>query len=148
MLELAGLPLLAEERDDSYPLVIMGGPAPWVNPEAVAPFIDAIIIGEAEGLTDLLLPAIRDYVEAGKQRDKRELLRRLAGIQGVYVPSLYEFYYGDDGAIREIVPHDDAPMPVRRWVARDLHKYNTSAQILTPNTEFSGMLLAETARGC
>src|SRR5207302_7219022 len=67
---------------------------------------------------------------------------------GVYVPSLYDFHYGEDGAIREIVPRDDAPMPVRRWVARDLHKYNTSAQILTPNTEFSGMLLAETARGC
>src|SRR5204863_8979487 len=100
MLELSGLPLYAEERDESYPLVIMGGPAPWVNPEAVAPFIDAIIIGEAEGLTDLLLPAIGEYVSAGRQRDKRELLRRLAGIQGVYVPSLYEFRYGDDGGIR------------------------------------------------
>src|SRR5205085_11796106 len=83
MLELAGLPLLAEERDESYPLVIMGGPAPWVNPEAVAPFVDAIIIGEAEGLTDLMMPIIGEYVAAGRQRDKGELLRRLAGVQGI-----------------------------------------------------------------
>jgi radical SAM superfamily enzyme YgiQ (UPF0313 family) len=148
MLELAGLPLHAEERDENYPLVIMGGPAPWVNPEAVAPFIDAFIIGEAEGLTDLFIPLIQEYLDAGPRRDKRELLRKLSQVQGIYVPSLYDFKYHDDGTIAEIVPLEDAPMPVRRWVARDLHKYNTSAQILTPNTEFSNMLLAETARGC
>ncbi len=148
MLDLAGLPLLAEERDETYPLVIMGGPAPWVNPEAVAPFVDAFIIGEAEGLTDLLIPPIQEYLDAGRGRDKQALLRRLSQVQGVYVPSLYDIRYAEDGTIREIVPLDDAPMPVRRWVARDLHRYNTSAQILTPNTEFSGMFLAETARGC
>jgi len=148
MLELAGLPYYASERDESYPLVIMGGPAPWVNPESVAPFVDAIVIGEAEGLTDLLIPAIQEYLDAGPQKDKQALLRRLAQIQGVYVPSLYDIRYADDGTIAEVVPLEDAPLPVRRWVARDLHKYNTSAQILTPNTEFSNMMLAETARGC
>jgi radical SAM superfamily enzyme YgiQ (UPF0313 family) len=148
MLELSGLPLLAEERDETYPLVIMGGPAPWVNPEAVAPFVDAFIIGEAEGLTDLLIPTLQDYLDAGRSRDKRALLRRLSQIQGVYVSSLYEIRYHDDGAVAEIIPQDDAPLPVRRWVARDLHRYNTSAQIITPNTEFSNMMLAETARGC
>jgi len=148
MLELAGLPLLAEERDENYPIVIMGGPAPWVNPEAVAPFVDAFIIGEAEGLTDLLIPAFQEYLDAGPQRDKQTLLRRLSQIQGVYVPALYDVSYHDDGTVAAITPLDDAPMPVRRWVARDLQKYNTSAQIITPNTEFSNMMLAETARGC
>jgi radical SAM superfamily enzyme YgiQ (UPF0313 family) len=148
MLELAGLPLLAEERDESYPLIIMGGPAPWVNPEAVAPFVDAIVIGEAEGLTDQMIPLIREHLGPGGWSDKAELLRRLSQVQGIYVPSLYDFRYHDDGTLAEIIPLHDAPMPVRRWVARDLHKYNTSAQILTPNTEFSNMMLAETARGC
>lgn len=148
MLELAGLPLLAADRDEQFPLVIMGGPAPWVNPEAVAPFIDAFIIGEAEGLTDLLIPAIREHLGSGQWRDKHELLQRLSQLQGVYVPALYDVHYGDDGAVAEIAPRDGAPESVRRWVARDLHRYNTSAQILTPNTEFSNMLLAEAARGC
>jgi radical SAM superfamily enzyme YgiQ (UPF0313 family) len=148
MLDLSGLPLLAEERDESYPLVIMGGPAPWVNPEAVAPFVDAFVIGEAEGLTDHLIPVLQEYLDAGPERNKQALLRRLAQVQGVYVPSLYDVRYQDDGTIAEIVPQEEAPLPVRRWVARDLQKYNTSAQIITPNTEFSGMMLAETARGC
>lgn len=149
MLELSGIPLHAEERDEMYPLVIMGGPAPWVNPEAVAPFVDAFIIGEAEGLTDLFIPIIREHLdENGGWKDKPALLRRLSQIQGIYVPSLYDFRYHEDGTVAEIVPLDDAPAQVRRWVARDLEKYNTSAQIITPNTEFSGMMLAETARGC
>src|SRR5262245_35148949 len=148
MLDLAGLPLRAADRDERYPLVIMGGPAPWVNPEAVAPFVDAIVIGEAEGLTDLLIPAIREHLDRGHWRDKAALLQTLAGIQGIYVPSLYEPEYGDDGLLRALRPIGDAPLPVRRWVARDLHRYNTAAQIVTPNTEFSNMFLAETARGC
>jgi radical SAM superfamily enzyme YgiQ (UPF0313 family) len=148
MLELAGLPLHAADRDESFPLVLMGGPAPWVNPEAVAPFVDAFIIGEAEGLTDLLIPVLAEHLTDRGWVDKPGLLRRLAQIQGVYVPSQYEVRYAEDGTVAEIVPLDDAPFPVRRWVARDLHRYDTSAQILTPNTEFSNMLLAEAARGC
>ncbi len=148
MLELAGLPLLAADRDENYPLVMMGGPAPWVNPEAVAPFVDVFVIGEAEGLTDLFIPLLRDYAAAGRQRSKLDLLRRLSTLQGIYVPALYDVRYHDHGAVAEIVPRDDAPFPVRRWVARDLPRYDTSAPIRTPNTEFSGMLLAETARGC
>ncbi|MBI3911667.1 MAG: radical SAM protein [Armatimonadetes bacterium] len=148
MLDLAGLPLRAAERDETYPLVIMGGPAPWVNPEAVAPFVDAIVIGEAEGLTDLLIPAIRARLGVTGWRDKRELLRALADIQGVYVPSLYDVRYRDDGMVAEIRPRDGAPLPIRRWVARDLHRYHTAAQIVTPNSEFANMFLAEAARGC
>jgi len=148
MLAMAGLPLRAEERGDDYPLVIMGGPAPWVNPEAIAPYIDAIVIGEAEGLTDQIVPLIRRRLGVGGWREKRALLRELAEIQGIYVPALYDFVYHDDGTIAEIRPKDGAPYPVRRWVARDLHRYNTAAQIVTPNAEFSQMFLAEAARGC
>jgi radical SAM superfamily enzyme YgiQ (UPF0313 family) len=147
MLELAGLPLFSEERDERYPLVIMGGPAPWVNPEPIAPFLDAIVIGEAEGLTDQLVPLIRDHLEGGRWR-KPDLLRSLADLPGIYVPSLYDVRYNDDGTVAAVEPRHGAREMVRRWVARDLHRYNTSAQIVTPNTEFSSMLLTEAARGC
>lgn len=148
MLDLAGLPLRAADRDERYPLVMMGGPAPWVNPESVAPFVDVIVIGEAEGLTDLMMPIIRRHLTEGGWRDKAALLRDLSQLQGIYVPSLYEVTYQADGAVEAIRPLDGAPYPVRRWVARDLHRYDTSAPIVTPNTEFGGMLLAEAARGC
>jgi radical SAM superfamily enzyme YgiQ (UPF0313 family) len=147
MLEMAGLPIEAAERDESYPLIMIGGPAPWVNPEPIAPFVDLIVIGEAEGLTDQLVPVIREHLGAGGFR-KQELLRALSQIQGIYVPSLYDVRYNEDGTVREMVPEGDAPLPIRRWVARDLHKYDSSAQILTPNTEFSNMFLTEAARGC
>src|SRR3989442_11399628 len=75
MLELAGLPLLSAERDERYPLVIMGGPAPWVNPEPIAPFVDAFVIGEAEGLTDLLIPAMQEFLDGNPWKDKRALLK-------------------------------------------------------------------------
>jgi radical SAM superfamily enzyme YgiQ (UPF0313 family) len=147
LLELSGLPLLAEERDERYPLVIMGGPAPWVNPEPVAPFIDAIVIGEAEGLTDQLVPLIRSHLEGGRWR-KADLLRALADLPGLYIPSLYDVHYHEDGTVAAVEPRDGVPETVRRWVTRDLHRYNTAAQIVTPNTEFSNMFLAEAARGC
>lgn len=147
MLEMSGLPLRSAERDERYPLVIAGGPAPWVNPEAIAPFVDAIVIGEAEGLTDQLVPVIRDHLGSGRWR-KAQLLQALSQIQGIYVPSLYTVVYNDDGTVREVLPEGDAPLPIRRWVARDLHKYDQSAPIITPNTEFSNMFLTEAARGC
>jgi radical SAM superfamily enzyme YgiQ (UPF0313 family) len=147
MLELAGLPLLAAERDERFPLVIMGGPAPWVNPEPIAPFIDAFVIGEAEGLTDQLVPLIRSHLEGGRWR-KPHLLRALADLPGLYIPSLYDVSYHDDGTVAAVEPQDGAPEMVRRWVTRDLHRYNTAAQIVTPNTEFSNMFLVEAARGC
>src|SRR5947209_6810845 len=147
LLELAGLPLLSAERDERYPLVIMGGPAPWVNPEPIAPFIDAFVIGEAEGLTDQLVPLIRSHLEGGRWR-KPDLLRALADLPGLYVPSLYDVRYNEDGTVAAVEPQDGVPETIRRWVTRDLHRYNTAAQIVTPNTEFSNMLLTEAARGC
>jgi radical SAM superfamily enzyme YgiQ (UPF0313 family) len=148
-LELAGVPLLAKERGEADPVVVLGGPAPWVNPEAVAPFIDAAVIGEAEGLTDLLVPVLLEHrAPGGGWRDRHALGCALAEIQGVYVPALYEFDFEEGGPVRGVRTLADAPLPVRRWVARDLHRYDTSAQITTPNTEFGGMVLAEAARGC
>jgi radical SAM superfamily enzyme YgiQ (UPF0313 family) len=147
MLELSGLPLFSHERDEHYPLVIMGGPAPWVNPEPIAPFIDAFVIGEAEGLTDQLVPLIRSHLEGGRWR-KPDLLRALADLPGLYVPALYDVQYNDNGTVAAVEPRDGAPESIRRWVTRDLHRYNTSAQIVTPNTEFSNMFLTEAARGC
>ena len=108
LLELSGLPLLASERDERYPLVIMGGPAPWVNPEPVAPFIDAIVIGEAEGLTDQLVPLIRSHLEGGRW-SKPALLRALADLPGLYIPSLYDVRYRADGTVAAVEPLDGAP---------------------------------------
>ncbi|MCJ7605229.1 MAG: TIGR03960 family B12-binding radical SAM protein [Dehalococcoidales bacterium] len=99
MLDLAGIPVLAGERDASYPLVIAGGSC-GLNPEPMSDFVDAFIIGDGE---DVLLEFLDAYRKA-KGGGKVELLRKLAGIDGVYVPSLYHVDYNPDGTVDKIKP--------------------------------------------
>lgn len=144
ILRLAGLSLPAHERTGDDPLVIAGGPAGTFNPETLAPFVDVFLIGEAEAV----LPEFVDALDAGRELGRRELLERLATVEGVYVPSLYEPVYRDDGTIDRYDVQGGAPKHVkRRWV-ENLDEHSAASVILTPETEFAGMVLAEVARGC
>jgi radical SAM superfamily enzyme YgiQ (UPF0313 family) len=131
VLRSAGLPMLAAQRDDRYPLVIGGGPAITGNPEPVADFFDAIVIGESETVLPGLIAAIRD----GLQGDKSALLQALALLPGVYVPSLPS----TDGITQQTVIRQYAP---------DLDAFGTHSVVLTRATEFGDMYLVEAARGC
>ncbi len=102
MLDLAQIPVLAAERDDSYPLVIAGGGCA-LNPEPMAEFIDLFVLGEGEEVLLELLETFRRWKLRGSGR-KDELLREAANISGIYVPSLYQVDYGDDGTILSIEP--------------------------------------------
>jgi radical SAM family uncharacterized protein len=99
MLDLAGIPVLATERNDSHPLIIAGGSG-TLNPEPMADFIDAFVIGDGE---EVILEFIDVYREE-KVRGKKELLKALAAIPGVYVPSFYKVEYYADGLIKSITP--------------------------------------------
>jgi radical SAM family uncharacterized protein len=112
ILDLAGLPLLAAERSDAHPLVIAGGTAA-LNPEPVAAFIDAFALGDGEEVVLEIVDLLRRRKSAGGTR-REDFLRELAQIPGVYVPSLYEVAYHDDGTVREVRPLGDAPARVRR----------------------------------
>jgi radical SAM family uncharacterized protein len=104
MLDLAGLPVLAAERDDGCPLIVAGGSGA-LNPEPLADFIDAFFLGDGEESVLDLVDVLRRWKE---ERDgpRRELLRRLARVPGVYVPSLYEPEYNEDGIVRGVTPTD------------------------------------------
>jgi radical SAM family uncharacterized protein len=99
MLDLAGIPVLAAERTEEYPLVITGGSC-TVNPEPMADFIDAFVIGDGE---EVILELI-DTWRGEKGRGKKALLKKLATINGVYVPGLYEVTYQADGLFESIRP--------------------------------------------
>jgi radical SAM family uncharacterized protein len=99
MLDLAGIPVRAVDRDDSHPLVIAGGSC-CVNAEPMSDFIDAFVIGDGE---EVLLEFLDAFREA-KDKSKKQLLKRLAAIPGVYVPSLYKVDYHADGLIKSITP--------------------------------------------
>ncbi len=111
MLDLAGVSLLAEERTDEMPLVIAGGSGTY-NPEPMAAFFDLFVLGEGEEVIIELLEAILAWKQGPHANDRPGLLRRLAQIPGVYVPSLYQVAYHPDGTIQEIRPID-AEVPER-----------------------------------
>jgi len=102
MLDLAGIPVLAAQRDESYPLIIAGGSC-TLNAEPMAEFIDLFVLGEGEEVILELLGTFRRWKFEGSHR-KQELLRELAHIPGIYVPSLYQVDYHDDGTIAKIMP--------------------------------------------
>jgi len=101
ILDLAQIPVLASERNDSHPLVIAGGSC-CLNPEPMADFIDFFVIGEGEEVLLELIDSFRQWKK--KKASKEELLRQVAAIPGVYVPSLYQVEYQADGSLKSITP--------------------------------------------
>lgn len=146
MLSLSNIPLLAEERDASYPLIIAGGSC-CCNPEPLAPFFDAFVLGEGEEVTIELIDAVR----AGKRdnKSKYETLKSLSKIQGVYVPSLYDIFYNDDGTIKEIRAKDGAPEKIVKRIIKDLDNVFYPKNFVVPFTEsVHDRAVYEIFRGC
>jgi radical SAM family uncharacterized protein len=112
ILDLAGIPVLSEERSDSHPLIIAGGSC-TLNPEPMADFIDAFVIGDGE---EVILEFLNVW-KGEKGRSKKALLRKLAAVPGVYVPSFYEVDYDADGLVKSIEPTvSEAKASIRRRI--------------------------------
>lgn len=148
MLDLGGVPLRATDRGEGDPLVIAGGPTA-THPEPVAPFFDAIVVGDGEESAVQLTLMWKALKDAGVPRAQR--LRQLATIGGVYVPSLYETAR-DEGSGREVVcaPADPSlPFPVRRAFIDDInkHPFPHDGPVSATETVFD-RISVEIARGC
>jgi radical SAM family uncharacterized protein len=144
ILSLSGVGLTTAERDEFAPVVIAGGPAATFNPEPMADFIDAFIIGEAEPI----LPELVSALSESRGEARRDVLLRLSAIEGVYVPSLYTPQYKPDGTLLGTEHAPGVPEKVRRRYEPNLADFSSVSAIVTPETEFSNMILAEVARGC
>ena len=145
LLRLAGLPLRADARTHRHPLVVIGGAVTFVNPEPLALFADVIAAGEGEALVPSFLRAFQ------RASDRGDLLRRLAGERGFYIPSFYDVNYGSDGTIAGFVPREgtDAPPVVRKAALRTTEAVDPPVTtIFTPETEFGSRFLVEVVRGC
>ena len=145
MLRLTRLPSRAADRTERHPLVVIGGAITFVNPEPLALFADVIAAGEGEVLVPELVAAMRE----GAPRS--ELLSRLAGSRGFYVPSLYDVRYDEDGTIAAFEAREGsgAPPVVKKAAVRSAEKLDPPAtSIFTPDTEFGSRFLIEVVRGC
>ena len=145
LLRLAGLPARAEARTYRHPLIVIGGAVTFVNPEPLALFADVIAAGEGEVLVPGLLRASQGA------SDRSDLLRRLAGERGFYIPSFYDVRYHDNGTIDAFVPKEGtgAPPVVKKAALKTTDAVDPPATtIFTPETEFGSRFLVEVVRGC
>jgi len=123
MLRQAEIPLRAAERDETHPLLIVGGPAPSANPLPLAPIFDAFAIGEGEAIIPPLLSLLHEQASAPRP----QLLAALAELPGLFVPN---------------------SQPVQRQWVRDIDAHPTHTVVFSTDTEFGGMFLMEVSRGC
>ncbi len=146
MLQLAEVPLRSADRDEQYPLVVAGGPCAC-NPEPLADFIDLFFLGEGE---EVDLEVINLYKEfKAKGYSKTEFLRACADIEGVYVPSLYEVRYNEDGTIAAIVPKDGVKETVKKRIIKDLDSCYYPDKFVVPYTDIVfDRAQSEIFRGC
>ena len=146
MLDLAGVPLHASERTALTPLVVAGGTAMY-NCEPIADFIDLALIGEGEEMDVELIELHRQARREGWS--KREFLVCAAQIPGVYVPSLYDVAYNDDGTVKSITANGGAPKVVLKRIMRDMDKAYYPTKTIVPSTEIvQDRVSLELFRGC
>ncbi len=143
ILSLANIKHYSTGRNDHDPLIIMGGPCAFMNPEPLADFMDAVFIGEAENALDDLVHAVKT------KTDRKNTLKSLTGVDGFYIPSLYQPVYYGDGKIKGREKSDgNVPDVIRRVYVKDLNRTILTSRLSTPNAEFKNMYLIEAMRGC
>ncbi len=147
ILDLSGIPLYAKDRTPEDPFVICGGPCTY-NPEPVADFFDLVYIGEGETSYRELLDQYKAWKKSGESR--RGFLERAAKVEGIYVPSLYEVTYEDDGTIREMRPLcEAAPPKVKKQVVTDMeHTFYPEKPLVPYIRATQDRVVLEIQRGC
>ncbi len=145
MLDLGGIPLRAAERTAHHPLVVAGGPCAF-NPEPLADFLDAVLLGDGEQAVGELC----DVYLAWDGDDRTELLRAVAAIEGIYVPAFYTPEYAPSGRLIAVRPNrDDQPDVVEKRVLRDLDEVPLQETHVVPNIKVvHGRPNLEVMRGC
>ncbi len=146
ILELAKIPLLAEERPDFCPFVMAGGITTFLNPEPIAPFMDFFLLGEAEANLNEFLDLFLEYKSSGISRNEgiKNLCRDM---NSLYAPSLYQTQYHKDGTIKSFLPTEDH-VPEKVKAPRSMGEQVPMSGITTPDTEFGNRVLIELGRGC
>lgn len=146
MLDLAGLPVRSADRKDLTPLIVAGGPCAC-NPEPISAFIDLFMLGEGEEVTNELIDLLIKHKENGST--KEEFLKEAAQIQGIYVPSLYDVNYNDDGTIKEVIAKDGAPKTVKKRIISDLDSVFYPDKFVVPFIDIvHDRVVSEIFRGC
>ena len=149
MLDLGGVPVVAAERSEEDPLVIVGGPCVY-NPEPLADFFDFAIIGEGEEVMAEVMEAYKSWKRAGKPGGRRAFLQEVVKIKGIYVPSFYEVDYNENLTVKEVRPiNENAPAVVYKRVVKDMNSVDFPTAPIVPFGEIvHDRIMLEVFRGC
>ncbi|GGL00458.1 B12-binding domain-containing radical SAM protein [Sphaerisporangium melleum] len=152
-LDLAGIPMEAADRGEDDPIVLAGGHAAF-NPEPIAGFLDAAVLGDGEQISIAISEVIREWKAEGRPGGRDELLLRLASSGGVYVPKFYDVEYHPDGRIKRVAPNrSGVPWRVQKHTVMDLDEWPYPKKPLVPLAEtvherFSVEIFRGCTRGC
>ena len=149
MLHLAGIPLRTAHRTEEDPIVIAGGPCVF-NAEPVADFFDLFFIGEGEEMMEEFIEVFKMWKREGRPGGRTEFLRRAAHIRGIYVPSLYEVSYDENGRFKEIhAKTEDAALPIHKRIIQDVDHVTVDDAPILPHIEIvHDRAVLEMFRGC
>ncbi|SFA75471.1 radical SAM family uncharacterized protein [Acetitomaculum ruminis DSM 5522] len=147
ILDLSQMPLYAKDRDESFPLVIGGGPCAY-NPEPIADFFDLFYIGEGEVTYGALFELYKKHKKEGY--DKKKFLLDASQIKGIYVPSLYQVTYKEDGTINSFKPkYENVPAIVEKQIVTDFSRSTYPTAPVVPFIKATqDRMMLEIARGC
>ena len=147
MLKMGGIPLEGKDRGEEDPIVVAGGPCAF-NPEPLADFIDAFMIGDGEDVMTELNRVILERKENGLSRE--QCLKNLSKLEGVYIPSLYDVAYNENGTVASVKPNcPEAPASVKKRVVVDLNSTYYPEEFPVPYTEvIFDRIMLEIMRGC
>lgn len=146
MLDMSGISIFSKDRKEDEPLIFAGGPA-LTNPEPFCDFFDAFMLGDGEDITEEVINLCRKL--KNQKTPRKEVLKKLAGIEGLYVPCLYDVEYNDDGTVKSVKPNDASAKPVIKKRTVDLEKAFFPSKKIVPFVEtVHNRISAEVARGC
>jgi radical SAM superfamily enzyme YgiQ (UPF0313 family) len=149
LLRMAGLPVRAADRQPGDPVVIMGGVCAFSNPEPVAPFMDAVLVGEGEEAVGEIVQAHQRAHASSDPEGRSRFVEALVAVAGVYVPSAYRVAYATDGGIASVEPtREGVPRIVAKRRLADVNRFETRSALKTPKAEYGHMQLLEVGKGC
>ena len=147
VIDLSGIPIFSKDRTKEHPIVIGGGPCTY-NPEPIADFFDIFYIGEGEVSYDSLLELYKEYKRSDLTRE--EFLIKASSIEGIYVPSLYDVSYNDDGTVKEYKPiYENVPSKIKKVIVTDFDKVSYPEKPVIPYLRATqDRVVLEVMRGC
>ncbi len=147
ILDLGNIPLRSKDRDESHPIIIAGGPCAY-NPEPLADIIDIFVMGESEEAIIEIIDVYKDYKSSKLDKDK--FYKRIANIQGVYIPKFYEVKYNKDKTIKSFSPiSDEFPQKIKKRIIKDVDKSYFPQKVIVPYADVvHDRAMVEIFRGC